>query len=376
MTRTFRRALPLTTLLLSLSSFSWGQPSLHAEAWGKLDGKDVSLYTLRNSAGMEVKITNYGGTITYVSVPDRHKKFGDVVLGFDSLSCYTAKVNTGYFGATIGRYANRLGHGTFTLDGRVFHIPTNENGNTLHGGIKGFNKEVWDAKDVSTAHEAALELHRLSPDGEQGFPGNLNVTVKFTLTAKNELRLEYRAKTDQDTVLNLTNHSYWNLSGPASGTILDDKLMIAADQYTPVDKGLIPTGAIVPVAGTPFDFRSLTTIGSRIKDSNQQLKLANGYDQNWVLSHPGLSSVAVKVVDPKSGRVMEVLTDQPGVQFYTGNFLDGTVHGIGGTYNFRTALALETQHFPDSPNRSNFPSTELKPGQEFHTSTIYRFSTE
>jgi aldose 1-epimerase len=376
MTRTFRRALPLTTLLLSLSSFSWGQPSLHAEAWGKLDGKDVSLYTLRNSAGMEVKITNYGGTITYVSVPDRHKKFGDVVLGFDSLSGYTAKVNTGYFGATIGRYANRLGHGTFTLDGRVFHIPTNENGNTLHGGIKGFNKEVWDAKDVSTAHEAALELHRLSPDGEQGFPGNLNVTVKFTLTAKNELRLEYRAKTDQDTVLNLTNHSYWNLSGPASGTILDDKLMIAADQYTPVDKGLIPTGAIVPVAGTPFDFRSLTTIGSRIKDSNQQLKLANGYDQNWVLSHPGLSSVAVKVVDPKSGRVMEVLTDQPGVQFYTGNFLDGTVHGIGGTYNFRTALALETQHFPDSPNRSNFPSTELKPGQEFHTTTIYRFSTE
>ncbi|MDQ2775233.1 MAG: galactose mutarotase [Acidobacteriota bacterium] len=376
MTRIFRRALPLTTLLLSLSSFSWAQPSLHAEAWGKLDGKDVSLYTLRNSAGMEVKITNYGGTITYVSVPDRHKKFGDVVLGFDSLNGYTAKVNTGYFGATIGRYANRLGHGTFTLEGHVFHIPTNENGNTLHGGTKGFNKEVWDAKDVSTAHEAALELHRLSPDGEQGFPGNLNVTVKFTLTAKNELRLEYRAKTDQATVLNLTNHSYWNLSGPASGTILDDKLMIAADQYTPVDKGLIPTGAIDPVAGTPFDFRTLTTIGSRIKDNNQQLKIANGYDQNWVLSHPGLSSVAVKVVDPKSGRVMEVLTDQPGVQFYTGNFLDGTVHGVGGTYNFRTALALETQHFPDSPNRSNFPSTELKPGQEFHATTIYRFSTE
>ncbi len=376
MIRTLRRALPLTTLLLSLSSFSWGQPSLHAEAWGKLDGKDVSLYTLRNSAGMEVKITNYGGTITYVSVPDRHKKFGDVVLGFGSLNGYTAKVNTGYFGATIGRYANRLGHGTFTLDGHVFHIPTNENGNTLHGGTKGFNKEVWDAKDVSTANEAALELHRLSPDGEQGFPGNLDVTVKFTVTAKNELRLEYRAKTDQDTVLNLTNHSYWNLSGPGSGTILDDKLMIAADQYTPVDKGLIPTGAIDPVAGTPFDFRSLTTIGSRIKDNNQQLKIANGYDQNWVLSHPGLSSVAVKVVDPKSGRVMEVLTDQPGVQFYTGNFLDGTVHGIGGTYNFRTALALETQHFPDSPNRSNFPSTELKPGQEFHQTTIYRFSTE
>jgi len=376
MTRNLRRALPLTTLLISLSPFCWSQSSLHPESWGKLDGKDVSLYTLKNSSGMEVKITNYGGTITYISVPDRQKKFGNVALGFDSLAGYRDKVNTGYFGATIGRYANRIGHGTFTLDGHAYHIPTNEGVNTLHGGTKGFDKVVWDAKDVSKAHAPALELHYLSPDGEQGFPGNLNATVRFMLTEKNELRIDYRATTDKDTVLNLTNHSYFNLSGPASGTILDDQLMIAADKYTPVDKGLIPTGALDAVAGTPFDFQKLTAIGSRIKDNNSQLKIANGYDQNFVLTHPGLSTVAVKVVDPKSGRVMELFTDQPGVQFYTGNFLNGTVHGVGGTYNFRSALALETQHFPDSPNHSNFPSAELKAGQEFHSTTIYHFSTE
>ena len=377
MTRMLRRALPLTSLLLSLAAISPAQTPLPVEAWGKVDGKDVSLYTLKNSAGMEVRITNYGGTITYISVPDRGRKFGDVVLGFDTLEGYTSKTNTSYFGATIGRYANRLAKGTFTLDGHVYHIPTNESGNTLHGGTKGFDKVVWDAKDVSKPGAPALELHYLSPDGEQGFPGNLNVTVIFTVTAKNEVRIEYRAKTDKDTVLNLTNHSYFNLSGPGSGDILDDKVMIAADRFTPVDKTLIPLGTSIPLAGTPFDFRKLTVVGARIKEDNEQLKIANGYDQNFVLTQPGaLTAVRAKVVDPKSGRVLEVFTDQPGIQFYTGNFLNGANHGVGGAYNFRTAICLETQHYPDSPNQPKFPSSELKPGGEFRHTTIYRFATE
>ncbi len=235
---------------------------------------------------------------------------------------------------------------------------------------------MWDAKDVSTGQAEALQLHYLSPDGEEGFPGNLNVTVTYTLSDKNELRIDYSATTDKDTVLNLTNHSYFNLSGPASGTILDDKIMIAADHYTPVDKTLIPTGKIDPVAGTPFDFRKAEVIGSRIGEPNEQLKFANGYDQNFVLNHSGTLALAARVEDPKSGRVLEVLTTQPGIQFYTGNFLNGTVHGIGGTYQFRSALALETQHFPDSPNHPNFPSSELKPGEKFHQITEWRFSTE
>ena len=375
MTGMTTRTLPLSALLICFCCASWSEP-IHSQPWGNADGKAVSLYTLKNSAGMEVTITNYGGTITSVKVPDRQKKTGDVALGFSSLDGYRAKVNTGYFGATIGRYANRIGHGRFTLEGHVYHIPTNENGNTLHGGTKGFNKEIWDAQDVSSGGTPSLQLHYSSPDGEQGFPGNLNATVKFTLTEKNELRIEYTATTDKDTVLNLTNHSYFNLSGPGSGTILDDRIMIAADKFTPVDKALIPTGAIDPVAGTPFDFQKATAIGARINDNNEQLKFANGYDQNFALTQPGrLSAVAVRVEDPKSGRVLEILTDQPGVQFYTGNFLNGSVHGVGGAYNFRSAFALETQHFPDSPNHPNFPSTELKAGKQFHSVTIYRFST-
>ncbi len=368
----------LTGALSLLASLLPAQStSIPAKSWGKVDGKPVSLYTLKNSSGMEVTITNYGGTVTQVLVPDRNKKIGDVVLGFDNIEGYTAKVNTGYFGALIGRYANRIARGTFQLDGHEYHIPTNEGANMLHGGTRGFDKRIWQAKDVSSAGSPKLQLHYLSPDGEEGFPGALDVTVTYTLTDKNELRIDYSATTNKDTVLNLTNHTYFNLSGPGSGSILDDKLTLAADHYTPVDKGLIPTGVIAPVAGTPFDFTKPTIIGGRIKASDEQLKFANGYDQNFVLTHqPGAMALAAKVEDSKSGRVLEVYTDQPGIQFYTGNFLNGTVHGIGGVYRFRSALALETQHFPDSPNHKNFPSTELKPGEKFHSSTIWKFSTE
>ena len=378
MKRLWNRALPLSGLLFLLSTLSSAQPQgLQVQSWGELDGRPVSLYTLRNAAGMEVRISNYGGTITFVSVPDRQKKFGDVVLGFASLNGYTAKINTGYFGALIGRYANRLGRGTFTLDGREYHAPTNEGPNTLHGGLRGFDKEVWEAKDVSKPNAPALELRYFSHDGEEGFPGNLSVTVTYTLEEKNDLRIDYAAATDKDTVLNLTNHSYFNLSGPGSGSILDDKIMIAADRFTPVDKTLIPTGKIIPVAGTPFDFRKSTVIGSRIGEKDEQLKFANGYDQNFVLnSSSGTLGLAAKVEDPKSGRVLEVLTTQPGIQFYTGNFLNGTVHGVGGAYQFRSAVALETQHFPDTPNHPNFPSAELKPGEKFNQTTVLRFSTE
>jgi len=366
-------------LLLSTAVLSAQSARIEKQPFGTTaDGKQVFLYTLKNASGMQVKITNFGGRITTVEVPDRNKKFDDVVLGFNNVQGYTTGAAAGaYFGAIIGRYANRLAHGTFTLDGHTYHIPTNEGANTLHGGTVGFDKKIWDVKETSAHGEPALELHYLSPDGQEGFPGNLNVTVRYSLDNKNGLHLDYTATTDKDTVLNLTNHSYFNLEGAGSQTILNERIRIDADHYTPVNSTLIPTGAIERVAGTPLDFRKSTVIGSRIDDNNQQLKLAKGYDFNFVLNHPGdLSAIAVKVEDPKSGRVMEVFTTQPGVQFYTGNFLNGAVHGIGGAYDHRSALCLETQHFPDSPNQPNFPSTVLHAGQTFRSTTIYRFSTE
>jgi aldose 1-epimerase len=353
-------------------------PKIEKASFGKLaSGQEVFLYTLKNASGMEVTVTNYGGTITSIKVPDRNKKIDDVVLGFENVEGYTAKTNTSYFGAIIGRYGNRIAHGAFTLDGHVYHIPINDGPNTLHGGLKGFDKRVWTAKEVSDKAGPALELHYLSRDGEEGFPGNLNVTVRYTLDDRSGLHLDYRAVTDKDTVLNLTNHSYFNLAGAGSETVLRHKLTLAADRYTPVDATLIPTGAIASVIGTPFDFRKATEIGARIDEDNEQLKLGKGYDHNFVLNRPGdLSVMAAKVEEPSSGRVLEVYTDQPGVQFYTGNFLDGTVRGIGGIYRHRSALCLETQHFPDSPNQRNFPSVVLHPGQQFHATTVYRFTTE
>lgn len=375
MIRTLSRAASLASLVCLIGAAQDSKPLSYAQPWGTFDGKPVFLYTLRNAGGAEVKITNYGGTITSIKVKDKSGAFGDVVLGFSQLSGYTAKNNTSYFGATIGRYANRLAHGTFNLDEKTYHIPQNENGNTLHGGTRGFDKRVWEPASVPSAGNPSLTLHRVSPDGEEGFPGNLDVTVQFTLTDDNELKIEYTATTDKDTVLNLTNHSYFNLSGPGSGTILDDSIMIPAANYTPVTKALIPTGQIAPVEGTPFDFRQLTKIGSRINEKNEQLKFANGYDQNFVLDRSGEGlQPAARVEDPKSGRVLEVSTTQPGIQFYTGNFLNGSVTGIGGPYKFRSAVCLETQHYPDSPNQPNFPSTGLKPGEKFQQSTVYRFS--
>lgn len=341
------------------------------------DGQEVFLYTLKNPSGMEVKITNYGGTIESIKVPDRDLRFADVVLGFDSVAGYQQPKNTSYFGALIGRYCNRLAKGEFQLHGQLYHIPTNDGPNTLHGGLKGFDKKVWDATPMQTADGPALELHYLSKDGEEGFPGDLDVHVRYTLDSKNGLHIDYRATTDKETVLNLTNHSYFNLSGAGNPSILKDRLTLDADNFTPVNATLIPTGKIEPVSGTPFDFRHGEVIGDRINKDNEQLKLGKGYDHNFVLNHRGdLKVVAAKVEDPNSGRVLEVYTDQPGIQFYTGNFLDGSVTGIGGQYVFRSAVCLETQHYPDSPNHANFPSTVLEPGQTFHHTTIFRFKTE
>jgi aldose 1-epimerase len=352
---------------------------IEKQSFGKTpDGVEVFLYTLKNASGMEVKITNFGGRITALEAPDRNKKFADVVLGFDSVEGFaTGPAASAYFGALIGRYGNRLAHGSFTLDGHTYQGPTNEGTNMLHGGISGFDKKVWTAKETSSHGEPALELHYLSPDGQEGFPGNLNVTVRYSLDEKNGLHIDYTATTDKATVLNLTNHSYFNLEGAGSQTVLNERLTIDANRFTPVDATLIPTGAIESVAGTPLDFQKATVIGSRINEQSEQLKLGKGYDFNFVLNHPGdLSAMAVKVEDPKSGRVMEVFTTEPGVQFYTGNFLNGTVRGIGGIYGHRSALCLETQHFPDSPHHPNFPSAVLRPGKTFRSTTIYRFSTE
>jgi aldose 1-epimerase len=371
---------------LSLLAFSLAVPAAFAapikidqQPFGKTtDGQEVFLYTLKNAAGMEVKITNYGGTIQSIKVPDRDKNFADVVLGFENVEGYQQPKNTSYFGATIGRYANRVAKGQFVLKGVTYQIPTNDGPNALHGGISGFNKKVWDAKTMQTPEGPSLELHYLSKDGEEGFPGNLSVTVRFTLDKKNGLHIDYSATTDKETVLNLTNHSYFNLSGAGNPSILKNIVTIDADNYTPVDGTLIPTGKVETVSGTPLDFRHGLEVGKHINEDNEQLKLGKGYDHNFVLNHKGdLTKMAAKVEDPASGRVLEVYTNEPGLQFYTGNFLDGSVTGgIGGSYIYRSALTMETQHYPDSPNHPNFPSTVLEPGDTFHSTTIFRFKTE
>ncbi len=338
------------------------------------DGQAIDLYTLTNRHGMQAAITNYGGAIVRLITPDRNGHMDDVVLGFENLGGYLQ--TEPYLGALIGRYGNRVGHAQFELDGVTYHLAKNDGDNTLHGGLKGFDKRVWKARDASLNGVPALELKYLSKDGEESFPGNLSATVVYTLSDDNELKIDYSATTDKDTVLNLTNHSYFNLAGQGNGDILKDQIMINADTFTPVDAGLIPTGELKSVAGTPFDFRKSGVIGAHINDADEQLKLGKGYDHNFVINRtgPGLV-VAARVTEPTSGRVMEVLTTQPGVQFYTGNFLDGTLHGKGGkVYKQRYALCLETQHFPDSPNKPSFPTTELKPGQTYKQTTVYRFT--
>jgi aldose 1-epimerase len=314
--------------------------------------------------------------VVSLTAPDRGGKYGDVLLGMQDLAGYLTPVP--YFGALIGRYGNRIGHAQFTLDGKVFQLPANDGANTLHGGIKGFDKRVWKAAPGSSADGETLELTYSSKDGEEGFPGNLSVKVIYTLTAKNELKIDYTATTDKNTVVNLTNHSYFNLAGAGEGDILQHQVMIAADRFTPVDAGLIPTGELRPVKGTPFDFTKFTAIGARIGQNDEQLKLGKGYDHNWLLNKgSGGMTKAAEVHEPKTGRVMEVWTTEPGLQFYTGNFLDGTLKGKGGKpYPMRAAFCMETQHYPDSPNKPAFPSTELKPGATYHTTTSYRFSAK
>ena len=338
-----------------------------------IDGKQVQLYTLENKNGAKAMITNYGGRLVSLLVPDKKQQLTDVVAGFNDVQGYQQSAEP-YFGATIGRYGNRIAKGKFSLDGKSYQLFTNNGSNTLHGGKKGFQDVVWDAKKIN---EQTLELSYLSKDMEEGFPGNLKVKVVYTLDDVNALKITYDATTDKNTVVNLTNHAFFNLNGEGSGTILNHLVKINANSYTPVDSTLIPTGQLLPVRGTPFDFTTPKTIGERIDADNEQLKFGKGYDHNFVLNKHAADEPVAVVTGDKSGVVMEIYTDQPGLQFYSGNFMQGKNKMKGNrTDDFRTAFALETQHFPDSPNQPSFPSTVLKPGDTYHTESIYKFSVK
>jgi aldose 1-epimerase len=345
--------------------------------FGKLpNGSSANLYTLTNNNGMEVKITNYGGIITSILVPDKAGKISDVVLGYDDLSGYLDK--SPYFGCIVGRYGNRIANGKFSLDGEEYSLATNNGPNALHGGLKGFDKIVWQVKELPRDGNLGLELKYVSKDMEEGYPGNLDVTVTYILTEDNALRIDYLAITDKKTVLNLTNHSYFNLKDAGASPILDHFIKLNADKFTPVDETLIPTGELRSVENTPFDFRQPHTIGERINAENEQIKFGGGYDHNFVLhGEMGQLRVIAEIFEPTSGRVMEVFTTEPGVQFYTGNFLDGSITGKNGNvYQHRHGFCLETQHYPDSPNKPEFPSTILEPGQKYQSTTIYKFSVK
>ncbi len=350
-------------------------PTITQTPFGQADGQAVTLYTLSNSRGAEARIMNYGGIVQSLRVPDRHGNFDDVVLGYDDLAGYVA--NNPYFGCLVGRYGNRIGSAKFTLDGRTYTLAANNGPNSLHGGLKGFDKVVWNARTLVTKTGPALELTYVSKDGEEGFPGNLKVTAVYTLTEDNALRLDFTATTDKPTVVNLTHHSYFNLRGQGKGDILGHEVYINSDKTTPVDKELITTGEYASVAGTPFDFRKPTAIGARIDDPDTQLQYGPGYDHNWVINKPlGQLGLQARVYEPTTGRVMEVWSDEPGLQFYAGNFLDGTITGKGGAvYQRRNAFCMEPQHYPDSPNKPNFPSVVLRPGETFKNTIIYKFST-
>ena len=347
--------------------------SVTRENVGTVDGRGVDLYTLTNVHGLETKIMSYGGIVVSLRVPDRKGAFDDVVLGFDNLDAYVE--STPYFGALIGRYGNRIGKGRFTLNGVEYKLAINNGENSLHGGVKGFDKVIWNSRSRKTLNGPALELTYLSRDGEEGYPGNLSVKVLYTLTNHDELKIDYFATTDKDTVVNLTHHSYFNLAGEGKGDILNHRLTIAANYFTPIDAGSIPTGEFRSVKGTPFDFMGQATIGARINQDDEQLKLGNGYDHNFVLNgKTGQLQQVATVLEDTTGRMMEVWTTEPGMQFYTGNFLDGTFTGKGGkVYQRRFGFCLETQHYPDSPNKSNFPSTVLRKGQRYRSTTSYRF---
>lgn len=333
------------------------------------DGRAVALYTLTNGNGLQAAITTYGARLVSLTVPDRNGKMGDIVLGYDRLAPYLK--GRPYFGATIGRYANRIAKGRFTLDGVTYHLPINSGGNTLHGGGKGFDTRLWHAAPFETSDGPGLKLTYVSADGQEGFPGRLTVTVRYRLRNDNALQIDYRATTTKPTVVSLTNHSYFNLSAdPMHHSILNELLTVNASRFTPLDKAHIPTGAISSVAGTPFDFRKATAIGARINADNEQIRIAHGYDDNWVLNKPkpGALTTAAVLTDPRNGRQLEVRTTEPGLQIYTGNFL-------GGGFPVHSGVALETQHFPDSPNHPSFPSTVLRPGQIYTSRTVYLFRT-
>lgn len=340
------------------------------------DGSHINIYTLTNTESIEVKIINYGAIIQSLTTPDRNNNYEDVVLGYDKLEDYIN--DSPYFGAIVGRYGNRIAKGKFTLDSVDYKLVTNNGANHLHGGREGFDKVVWDSKIVKNDMEVGVEMTYLSKDGEEGYPGNLQTTVIYTLNNKNELQIEYTAITDKATPVNLTHHSYFNLSGNCKIYILNHELWINANYFTPVDEGLIPSGELRPVKGTPMDFTIPTAIGARIDEDTEQLKFGLGYDHNWVLDNvDGTMKLQVSLYDPASGRLMEIYTMEPGLQFYSGNFLDGSNVGKGGkVYNYRQGLCLETQHYPDSPNKPEFPSTILRPGDKYFTKTIYRFTTK
>jgi len=364
----------MSVILAGAPSQARKKSVIKKEFFGKIQDGQVDLYTITNAHGMELRVTNYGGIIVSLRVPDKNGSVADVVLGYDNLDGYAK--NPAYFGAIVGRYANRIANGAFTLDGAVYQLAKNNGPNSLHGGLKGFDKVIWHAEPFTNEQGSGLILTYTSKDGEEGYPGNLKTKVTYTLTDQNELRIDYEATTDKATPVNLTSHSYFNLAGEGSGDILKQELTLNADRFTPVDQTLIPTGELRPVKGTPLDFTKPTPVGARINDNYEQLLIAHGYDQNFVLNRKDDDLLlAARVHEPGSGRILEVYTTEPGVQLYTGNFLDGTITGKHGhVYNQHAALCLETQHFPDSPNHANFPSTILRPGKTFRSRTVYRFS--
>ena len=348
---------------------------LEKEEYGvTAQGQKIDIYTLSNANGMHVRITNYGAIVQSLTAPDRDGKYEDIVLGYDKLADYLK--DSPYFGAIVGRYGNRIAMGKFVLDELEYTLATNNGTNHLHGGLQGFDKVIWKAKPISEKESIGLELSYLSKDGEEGYPGNLNCTVIYTLTDNNELQIEYEATTDKATPVNLTHHGYFNLSGNCKRDILGHILWINANHFTPVDEGLIPTGELRPVKDTPFDFTEPTAIGERINEENQQLKYGLGYDHNWSLNDVnGTIKLQASLYDSESGRLMEIFTEEPGLQFYSGNFLDGSNIGKDGkVYNYRHGLCLEAQHYPDSPNHPEFPTTILEPGETYRTKTVYRFS--
>ena len=365
--------------IILAGSAACARGAAHPQPFGSTNrGEAVSAYTLKNAHGIELQVLDYGGIIVSLRVPDRTGRLDDVVLGFDSLGDYER--GSPYFGALIGRYGNRIARGRFTLDGRTYTLATNNGLNHLHGGVRGFDKVVWAAAPFEHGDSVGLVLNYTSRDGEEGYPGTLRATVTYTLTNANQLIFDYHATTDRATPVNLTQHSYFNLAGDGKGDILGHVVTLTADRFTPVDSTLIPTGEIRSVAGTPFDFRTPTAIGARIDQADDQLRYGRGYDHNFVLNKGGTGgdlSLAARVYEPTSGRVMDISTTEPGLQFYSGNFLDGTLRGKhGAVYRHRYGFAMETQHFPDSPNKPAFPSTILRPGEEYRSRTIYRFGVQ